>query len=152
LPGDDGAPAGDPRPGRVAPAVGRRGGRVGVAAGEALVGREAACHMSPASEGHPLSLLPVRVRGYRDALAADDLVAAERCRIGLCSVVESLLENHLRGCDGADRISMVDGVLPATLDVSDPGVVSLAGVAVWTGARARHAAMQRATLVVSSVT
>lgn len=89
--------------------------------------------MPPSSEELLLSLLPERVRSYRDAFAINDLQSEEHCRIELCSLVERLLELHLAGCKGCDSISMVDGVLPATFEVSDSGIVSIVGLAVWTG-------------------
>jgi hypothetical protein len=80
-------------------------------------------------------MLPERVRRYDDALAAQRPVGEEHHRIDICSVVEALLEAHLEGCPGWDSSFLMDGVLPASLTVSDSGVVEVVGLAVWSGNR-----------------
>jgi hypothetical protein len=89
--------------------------------------------MARASEGRLLELLPERIGAYRNALAANDLDSEERCRIDLCSVIECLVEVHVDGRKGCEAISMVDGVLPATLDISDSARISIVGLVVWEG-------------------
>ena len=44
-----------------------------------------------------------------------------------------MLETHLIGAQGLETISMVDGFLPSTLDVSAMPNVSINGVAMWVG-------------------
>src|SRR5262245_27984925 len=80
-----------------------------------------------------LELLPQRARAYRAAVISEDLLTEERCRIDLCSVFEYLLEVRLGRCHAWELVAWVDGVLPGTLDISESGVVSVAGQIVWSG-------------------
>jgi hypothetical protein len=82
-----------------------------------------------------LALLPDRVRAYQAAVTSGDLAAEEGRRIDLCSVFEHLLGAHLPGCREWESGAWVDGVVPGTLEVTDPGVLSVAGLAVWSGPR-----------------
>jgi hypothetical protein len=78
-------------------------------------------------------MLPERVRAYRNALQSGDLHCEENHRIQLCSVIECLLELNVEGCTGCEVISMIDGILPASIDLSEAAKVSIVGLAVWTG-------------------
>jgi hypothetical protein len=79
-----------------------------------------------------LELLPERLRHYRGALAAGSITAEAEAQAKLCAVFEWLLEDDLAGC--CRQVSMVDGVIPARIDISDPAAVAVVGVAIWCGA------------------
>jgi hypothetical protein len=98
-------------------------------------GSRGASEVATVSVDRLLALLPDRVRAYQAAVASDDLAAEERSRIDLCSVFEYLLGAHLGGSREWEPGAWVDGVLPGTLDMTEPGVVSVAGLAVWRGRR-----------------
>ncbi len=85
--------------------------------------------MAKASIDRLLSMLPEHVCSYSDALVANDLPAEELSRREICSIIEYLLGVHLDGCKGWVG-SLVDGVLPASLTISDSAVVVI-GLAVW---------------------
>jgi hypothetical protein len=80
-------------------------------------------------------MLPEHVRAYRSAVAADDQTAESQSRVQVCSVLESSLDDHLRGRTGWDPGSWVDGVLPATFEALGSGFVTVAGAAVWSKKR-----------------
>lgn len=79
-----------------------------------------------------LERLSERARYYCLAQSAGDALLEEQNRIELSSLLESLLEAHLRDATGWEAGAWVETVVSVTVDVAE-GEVVLAGAAVWHG-------------------